>query len=98
MNQGLVQAETRCLQTLWKSKGGGSWLGLAILPESLLAGGVPNLQLDRLPADIDHSGAKLHANGVVGVLFDCAGNGQKQEGTLMLSWSEVKCYNVSLRR
>lgn len=56
-----------CLQTLGKGTGG----GVAISPESLLAGRVPDLQLDRFPADVDNSGAKLHANGVVGVLFDC---------------------------
>lgn len=42
-----------------------------LLPKPLLAGSVPDLQFDRLPADVDHPGAELHANGVVGVLFDC---------------------------
>lgn len=54
--------------TVRKCTGG----GVAISPESLLAGRVPDLQLDRFPADVDNSGTKLHANGVVGVLFDCA--------------------------
>lgn len=40
------------------------------LPKPLLASGVPDLQFDRLPADVDHPGAELHADGVVGVLFD----------------------------
>lgn len=42
-----------------------------MLPESLLAGCVPDLQLDRLAADVDNTGTKLDANGVVGVLLDC---------------------------
>lgn len=41
------------------------------LPKPFLAGGVPDLQFDRLPTYVDHSGAELHADGVVGVLFDC---------------------------
>lgn len=41
------------------------------LPKSLLPSGVPDLQFDRLPTNIDHSGAKLYSYGVIGVLLDC---------------------------
>lgn len=43
-----------------------------LLPESLLPSSVPDLQFNRLPTDVDHSGTKLHADGVVGVLFNCS--------------------------
>lgn len=42
------------------------------LPESLLSSRVPDLQLDRLAAHVYYPGAELHADGVVGVLFDCS--------------------------
>jgi len=50
----------------------------AALPESLLPSRVPDLQFDRLSTDVDDPGSKLHADGVVGVLFDCSRNAQKR--------------------
>jgi len=40
-------------------------------PEPLLAGGIPDLQLDRLAPHVHHLAAKLHADRVVRVLLDC---------------------------
>lgn len=42
-----------------------------MLPETLLPSSVPDLQLDRFPSDVNHSGTKLHTDGVIGVLFNC---------------------------
>lgn len=42
-----------------------------LLPESLLPSSVPDLQFDCLPTNVDHTGTKLHTNGVVGVLLNC---------------------------
>ena len=49
------------------------------LPESFLPSGVPDLQFDCLSTYIDHSGTKLHADGVVGVLFNCSRNTMRGE-------------------
>lgn len=41
------------------------------VPEPLLPGRVPNLQLHRLAAHVDHLGAEFHPDRVVRVLLDC---------------------------
>lgn len=64
---------------------GKKWHGT--LPESLLSSGVPDLQFDRLPGNVDNPGTKLHADGVVGILFNCTGErtGFKKTKTLHIN-------------
>lgn len=56
------------------------------VPESLLPSGVPDLQFDRLSTNIDHSGTKFHADGVVGVLFDCNKDAERRVKQSNLLW------------
>lgn len=51
----------------------------AHLPKPLLAGCVPNLELHSLSTHVDHPRSKLHADCVVGVLFDWEWEGEKRQ-------------------
>ncbi len=50
--------------------GGAAVVGARDSPESLLSCGVPDLQLDLLPGDLDDSRTELNADGVRAVRHD----------------------------
>ena len=61
-----------------QSAGGPSVVAPGHRSEALLASRVPDLQLDRLSHNVDHLGAELHPDCVIGILLDCKNTTQEQ--------------------